>query len=337
MRPSHILLTLVMAAAVPAQAQRAFDPARPISVVIPNAAGGASELEIRMYMQKYTEYTGQTVTYDHRAGAGTVIGNSFVAKAPPDGHTLMMVTSTFTIIPSIYKNVDYDPRAFSPVSLLSKRPYLLIAHPSLPAKNMAEYFAYARANPEKINYGTTGPGGAIHMAGAWLHHAAGVKVTYVHYKGSSQIYPDLTTGRLNATLAQPQSGLPHVRKGTLKVLGAAGAERMKMFPDLATAAEQGAKGYDYSGWLGIVGTPGIPAATLNRISAELAKATRSPDIVKKLNDAVAGALADPAVKQKLNDPGAETEALTPQALTAFLQTEDVAIGELAKSGLLKPE
>lgn len=279
-------VTLALAVALPLQAQsqaaRAFDPSRPISVVIPNAAGGASELEIRMYMQKYTEYTTQVVTYDYRPGSATIIGNTFVAKAPPDGHTLMMVTSTFSILPSIYKNVDYDPRAFSTVSLLSKRPYMLIAHPSLPVKSMAEYFVYARANPEKINYATTGPGGAIHMAGAWLHHAAGIKVTYVHYKGSSQIYPDLTTGRVDATLAQPQSGLPHVRKGTLKVLGAAGAERLKMFPDLATAAEHGAKGYDYSGWLGIVGTPGIPAATLNRISAELAKATRAPDIVKKL-------------------------------------------------------
>ena len=276
------LLILSLSAALPTHAQRAFDPTRPITVVIPNAPGGASELEIRMYMQKYTEYTGQAVTYDHRAGAGSVIGNTFVAKAVPDGHTLMMATSTFSILPSIYKNVDYDPRAFSAVSLLSKRPYMLIAHPSLPVKNMAEYFAYARANPEKINYATTGPGGAIHMAGAWLHHAAGVKVTYIHYKGSSQIYPDLTTGRVEATLAQPQSGLPHVKKGTLKVLGAAGAERLPMFPDLPTAAEHGAKGYDYSGWLGIVGTPGIPAATLNRISAELAKATKSPDLVKRL-------------------------------------------------------
>ena len=281
--PSMLILLVLVAAASPAGAQnRVFDPAKPITVVIPNAAGGASELEIHMYMQKYTEYTGQTVLYDYRPGAATVIGNTYVAKAPPDGHTLMMITSTFSILPSIYKNVDYDPRAFSAVSLLSKRPYMLIAHPSLPVKNMAEYFAYARANPGKINFATTGAGGAIHMAGAWLHYAAGVQVTYIHYKGSSQIYPDLTTGRVETTLAQPQSGLPHVKKGTLKVLGAAGAERMQMFPDLGTAAEAGAKGYDYSGWLGIVGTPGIPAATLNRISGELAKATKSPDLVKRL-------------------------------------------------------
>ena len=267
-----------------ALAQRAFDPARPISMVIPASAGGASELEIRMYMQKYTEYTSQIVIYDYRPGAGSVIANSFLAKAPPDGHTLMMATSTFTIAPSVYKNVDYNPREFSAISLLSKRPYMLIVHPSVPAKNVTDYIAYAKASPEKLNFGTTGAGGAIHLAGAWLHHAAGIKVTYIHYKGSPLIYPDLISGRVQATLAQPQTGLPHIKTGKVRLIGAAGAERMAMFPDLPTAAEQGAKGYDFSGWLGIVGTPGIPMATQNRISAELSKATKAPDLVKKLND-----------------------------------------------------
>lgn len=278
------LMVAGLLAAPPAQAQRAFDPARPITIVIPAAAGGASELEIRMYTQKYTDATGQQVLFDHRPGAGSTIGNTVVARAPADGHTLMMATSSFTIAPSIYKNLEFNPRDFSAVTLLSKRPYLLVVHPSVPVKNVTEYIAYVKANPDKLNFATTGAGGAIHMAGAWLHHAAGISTTYIHYKGAAQIYPDLTSGRVQTTLGQPQSAGPGVKAGKLRLIGVSTTERIRLYADTPTAAEQGAKGYDYSGWLGIVGTPGIPAATLTRISAELAKATRAPDLVKKLGD-----------------------------------------------------
>ena len=259
--------------------------AKPLTMLIPAAAGGATELETRMYTQKITENTGQQIIYDYRPGAGSTIGYAYVAKAAPDGYMLLMTTSSFTISPYIHKNLAYNhEKDFAPVSLMSKRPYLLVVHPSLPARSVKEYIAYAKANPGAINFATTGVGGAIHLAGAWLHHASGINTTYVHYKGASAIYTDLNTGRVQATLAQPMSALPSLKTGKLLIIGVSTTERLALFPDIATAAEQGATGYNYSGWLGYMAPGATPVAILNRLSAELAKVAKSPDIARKLTE-----------------------------------------------------
>lgn len=304
-------------------AQGAADnwPSKPVQVVAPFGAGGSTEVEGRLYTQRLTELTGQPFLLDFRPGAGSTIGIAYVAKAAPDGYTIMINTAALTITPAIYTNLPYDPvRDIAPVTLISKRPSVLVVHPSLPVRTPGEYLAYAKARPGELNYGTTGVGGSPHMAGAWLHSLTGTRVTFVHYKGTGTLMPDLLAGRTHATTNTFVSVLPHIRSGKLRIIGVTTAQRSQLMPELPAIAEQGAAGYDYSSWLGVVATGGTPAPIIARLRAELVKVAASPDIIRKLAD-----------------EGVTLVANTPEEFRQFMATEMVRWRKLVQETGMKTE
>lgn len=258
-------------------------PGKPVQIIIAAVPGGSNEAEARLYAQKLNENTGQQFIVDFKPGAGGTIAAAQVAKAPPDGHTLLVVSPNFTVSPSVYKGLPYDTvKDLAAVTMLSKRPTVLMVHPSVPVKNAAEYFAHARANPGVLNFGTTGNGSSPHMNGAWMHSSANVKVTFVHYKGTGSLMPDLLSGRVHATAISFLSSLPHIKAGRTRALGISTSERSRLWPELPTIAEQGVAGFDYSSWLGIVTSGATPGPVLARVHAEFAKAGKAPEIAKKL-------------------------------------------------------
>ena len=282
----HIVKSLVGALAVMNSgalfAQASAWPARPVTFVVAAVPGGSNEAEIRLYAQKMTENNpGKQFIVDFKPGAGGTLAANYVAKSPPDGHLLLVISPNYTISPSVYPDLSYDPvKDLAAVTMLSKRPTVLMIHPSVPARTAKEYFAYARANPGKLNFGTTGAGSSPHMNGAWMHSEANVKVQFVHYKGTGNLMPDLLSGRVHATAISFLSSLPHIKAGKTVALGITTLERSPLWPDLPTLAEQGLDGYDYASWLGLVTPGGTPAALLSRIHAEVAKAGKSQDIAR---------------------------------------------------------
>jgi len=258
-------------------------PSRPVTIVHPYPPGGSTDPEVRLYAQKLNENLGVPFLVDARPGAGTTIGTAAVAKAAPDGYTLVTLSSSFTIAPLIYKSLSYDPeKDIAPVSLMSKRPSLVMVYAGLPIKSVPEYVAYVRANPGKFNFGTSSVGGVTHLGVVWFLNATNTNVDIVPYKGGGPMYVDLTAGRVHAAIVAAITGVPFIKSGKLRAIAVTGNERMKILPDVPTAAEQGATGYDYNFWIGFGAPGGTPPALLSRISAEFAKVAREPAIIQKL-------------------------------------------------------
>ena len=274
------------AAAFPvlAQAQGAGSfPSKPVTLIIPFAPGGPVDIEGRRHAAKMTEVMGQTFLLDFKPGAGETIGTTYVARAPADGYTLLVGSASFTINPFLYKDLPYDVlRDFAPVSLVSQRASVLLAHPSLPAKNVPELIAYARANPGKLNWGTTGVGSISHLSGAWFQNAAGIKATLVHYKGAGPAQIDLIAGRTDLGSLTVLASLPLMKSGKAKALGVLSNTRSKILPDVPTIEEQGVAGYNASSWFGVLAPAATPVAAVNRLSEGFAKAVRSPDVAAPL-------------------------------------------------------
>ncbi len=280
------LLTFVLASlAAPAgMAQQGTYPSKPVMVIIPIAPGSVSETEGRIHMTKLSENLRQQFVIDFKAGAGGMIGSAYVAKAPPDGYTLMLVSASYSLIALRPGDLPFDRlNAFAPVSLLSKRWGMMMVHPSMPS-TAAEFVAYVKANPDKVNYGSSGQGSQQHLTGAWMSVINNMRMTYVHYKGAGPIVPDLLAGRVHLTPMTLTSALPYIKQGKLKSIGLANLERSPAFPDIPTLAEQGWKDFEYSSWLGVVAPAKTPAAVVNLLSAELARGVKSPDIIKRLSD-----------------------------------------------------
>ena len=281
-----MVTTAFISAAAHAQGAADSYPAKPVQIVLPFAPGGSSEVEGRLFAQKLTESTGRTFVLDYRPGASGVIAMTYLTKAAPDGYTILMGSGGIIgTTPALRQDLPYDPiRDVAAVTLLYKRPTVLLVHPGLPVKNAAEYIAYAKAHPGQLNYGTVGAGGSPHFAGAWLHNLTGTSVTFVHYKGTGALMPDLISGRLQATSTTISSSLPMVKAGKLRLLGVTTSQRSQLLPDVPTLAEQVAPGYDFSGWQAVIAPGGTPAAIVNRLRAEFVKAANSPDLNKRLLD-----------------------------------------------------
>ena len=275
---SVIAIVVLLPAAALAQAW----PTKPITVIVPFPPGGTSDIEGRLYTGKLGENTRWPIVIEYKLGAGATVGVSYVAKAAPDGYTLLSGTSSFVAAPAVYRNISYDPiRDFAPVVLMTKRGSLFVVHTSVPARTFAEYVAYVKANPGKINMGTSGAGSAPHLAGALLHDMIDGDVTFVHYKGSSQMNIDLAAGRIQANIGI-LAILPFVKAGKLRVLGVTSLTRSRLLPDIPTIAEQGVPGYENVGWSGFVAPARTPAAVINRLNTEFVKVARSQEIADKL-------------------------------------------------------
>lgn len=270
-------------------------PAKPVQVIVPFPPGGSTEAEARLYTQKLGENLGKSFIMDFKPGAATVIGTNYVAKAAPDGYTLLAATSSFVLSAVFNKDLPYDPvKDLAPVSMMTRRPSVLLVNPNLPVKTPAEYIAYARAHPGKLNVATTGSGGSPHIGAAWLHGVSGTQVTFVHYKGSGPLITDLIAGRVDANITTFITAIPLQRAGKVRIIGVTTQQRAQMWPDIPTMAEGGAPGYDHSSWWGFLAPGRTPAAMVNRINAEVVKAGGAPEVSKKMTeDGAVMALSSP--------------------------------------------
>ena len=281
---SALMLSCALAHLPSALAQKppAF-PSKPVTIIVGFPPGGPVDQEYRVFATKLTTLVGNSFVVDYKPGAGSLVGTNYVAKSPPDGYTVLGTTNSYTTLPALHKDMPYDAQKdLAPVSLLAKRPALLVVHPSVPVRNLAEYIRHAQANPGAINFGTPGLAGGPHLASEWLHNVINTKVTYVHYKGTAPMSLDLAAGRVHASLTVPVGVMSQLKAGKLRALATSSAERTAVLPDLPTVIEQGGKGYDYAVWTGVFAPGATPAPIIARLNSEFIRALKSPDIAQKM-------------------------------------------------------
>lgn len=311
-----VALACLTACAQAALAQQRAEPypSRLVRIVVGLAPGGATDIQARLYAQKMAEEMGKPFLVENRPGAGGAVAIQALTSAPADGHVLFAATPSFTINAAFAEKASLDPvRDFAPVSLVTKAPYLMVVNTSVPAKSFGEYIAHARSNPDKLNFGTGGPGTPLQLGALWINNAAGVRIAIIPYKGTGPVLTDLMAGQLQATFGNPISTLPLVKSGKLRALAVTTLERSRVLPDLPTIAESGIPGYDVSTWHGWVAAKGTPPDIVNRISVTISKVVRSPDITAKL-------LAE----------GGEAVGSTPQQFMQFLENETQRWRKLVK-------
>ena len=273
------LVSLVLCVpAWPAVAQQW--PERPIKLIVTFPAGGGADFVGRAISPKLTEALGQSVVVDNRGGANGAIGNAVVSHAAPDGYTLLLgAAGALTIAPHLYDKLDFDTfRDYVPVSLLGSSPFVLALHPSVPAKTVAELTALAKANPGKLNAGSSGTGGAPHLALELYKSIAGVQIVHVPYKGLAPAITDLLGGNVQVLFADVGLIAPHVKAGTLRALAVTGAQRIAALPDVPTMIEAGVPGYTAGTWYGVLAPANTPPAIVRRLNAEIGKALAAPEL-----------------------------------------------------------
>jgi tripartite-type tricarboxylate transporter receptor subunit TctC len=298
-----ILAAVALAAlALPVGAQY---PDRPIKIIVPFGPGGFTDVAARILQKEFGAAIGQAVVIENKPGAGSTIGTDAVAKAPPDGYTLAMVSTAHVISPHIYKQMPYDPiRDFTPVMRLAEGPYVLAVHPSLPVKNVAELLALAKARPGEIDYASSGNGSSQHLVGALFCSMAGIKLNHVPYKGSNQAMNDVLGGQVKVTFAGVPNVLPNLANGKLRALGVTTAKRYAEMPDVPSIAEAGVPGYDATIWLGLLAPPNTPK-----------------DVVQKLNTEITRILSTPEAKRLMASAGVDVATSSPDAFGRLMQVE----------------
>ena len=304
-----------------ALAQAQTYPTKPITIVVPASPGGAIDLAARLIGQKLSDTWGQSVVIDNKAGATGIIGTDLIAKAPPDGHTLVLVASSHAINPSMVKKLPYDTlKSFEPVVLTHVVPLMLVVSPSVPAKSVSELIAYGKANPGKLSFASSGAGGAPHFSGELFKSMAGLDMVHIPYKGSTLAHPDLIGGRVSLMFDTVAAINVQVKAGTVRPLAVTTAKRASVAPTVPTMAEAGMQGYETSTWGGLLAPAATPKA-----------------VVAKLNAEVNRILALPDVRQRLQDAGIEPGGGTPQQFNEFLVVEMAKWGKVARDAGIQPE
>jgi tripartite-type tricarboxylate transporter receptor subunit TctC len=241
--------------------------------------GNPPDFVARAIAQHLTANLGQQVIVDNRPGAGGTIGAALAAKAPADGYTLLLAsTSTLSISPSLYSNPGYDPASFAPISLAATAPFLVVVHPALPARTLKELIALAKARPGELNFGSAGSGTPPHIAGEMLNTGAGIRMLHVPYRGIAPAVVDLLSGRIQLMIEQLYPMAEYIQAGKIRPLAVADVKRHPQFPDLPTAAEAGLPGYEVIAWNGLVAPGGTPADVLKRLNAEVVKAVQTKEV-----------------------------------------------------------
>jgi len=298
------LLAAALVLANPAVRAQTY-PSRPITLIIPFAVGGSNDMVGRAIGKKLTEVWGQPVVVENRSGAGGVIGSSVVAAAPPDGYTLLLVSSTFTINPAIKKSMPFDTvRDFTPIAFIARSPLLVTASNSLKVESAKELLALAGSKPGLISYGSAGPGSINQIAAELIALSAGVKLMHVPYRGGAPALNDLVGGHVDVYVSSLPQVLQLAQTGQAKALAVTSAKRTPQLPDVPTLDEAGIAGFDLWSWWGIVGPAGMP-----------------PDVVNALNSEIGKMLNSPELATFLSNEGAEAEAMTPQQFGDLMRLE----------------
>ena len=272
---------LAVAFIAPAAAQTY--PSRAVRFIAPFAAGGGSDLIARKLAQKLTDVLGQPVVVDNRTGGSGVIGTEIVAKSPPDGHTIMMTTPTFTVNPSLIKKLPYDNvRDFAPITMIATAPHLLAVHPSLPAKTVKDVVAIAKARPEQLTFSSGSTGGSSHLSGELFNSIARIRMTHVPYRGGGQAVLAIVTGEVSLGFVDLVSMLPHVKSGRVRSIALTGLKRSSVLPEVPTISESGYPGYQSGIWYGVVAPARTPAEIITRLNTELVKIVRTPEFLENL-------------------------------------------------------
>jgi tripartite-type tricarboxylate transporter receptor subunit TctC len=258
-------------------------PSKPLRLLVPLAPGGGNDTTARLIGARLSESMGQPVLVENRPGAGSVVASEIVSKAPADGYTLYLVSTSFTAAPALVKKLPFDPVGdFAPITRLAVVPGALIVHASLPVRTVKEFVALAKARPNQITFGSAGVGSGSHLGGELFRIHAHADILHVPYKGSAIVTTSLLSGEVTSAFTNPISSLPHVKAGRIRNLGVTSAERWPLLPEYPTLAESGVEGYEMLIWNGISVRSGTPAPITDRLYAELIKAASVPDVVKHM-------------------------------------------------------
>lgn len=300
------LAATVLSVAAVGAAQAQGYPNKPVRVIVPYPAGGTTDIIARVAAQQLSERLKQPFVVENKAGANGAIGSVEVARAPADGYTLLMGTaSTHGINSAVYKSLPYDAvKDFAPVTIVASTPNIIAVHPSVPAKNLQELLALAKAQPGKLNYGSTSLGGSPHMSAELLKMMAGVDMVHVPYKGAAPMLTDLMGGQVQIGFDNLPSTINFVRSGKVRAIAVTTPQRWPGAPDIPTVAESGLPGYEVSGWFGLLAPAGTPPAVLATIQQALAEAVKQPDVNKQMLDL-----------------GAQPVANTPDAFAKLVQAD----------------
>jgi tripartite-type tricarboxylate transporter receptor subunit TctC len=314
------VLAASIALAVPARADSW--PAKPIKLVVPYAPGGTTDVIGRVIGEYLGRQLGQNIVIENRPGKGATIGTAQVAKAPPDGYTLVMSNvAANAVSPALYGDLDYDPvRDFVHISLASLNPSVLVVHPGFAAKTLADYVAYARANPDKLAYATSGPGSSNHILGVKLAQVTGTKLVHVPYRGAGPAMQDTLAGIVPSMLDSLPSAAPHIKAGKVRALAVSGEKRSPTFPDVPTMKESGYPDLISYSWFGLSAPAKTPAPIVERLAREMQVVLKHPDVVKRWEEI-----------------GAESSTMTPAEFGAFVKAEMEKWTPVVKASGAKPE
>lgn len=310
------LLGLVLAPLVtPGVALAQAYPNRPIRLVVAFPPGGATDVFARIVQGRFSEALGQNIVIENRAGAGGMIGADLVAKAPPDGYTLLIGNiAALAMNVGVYSKMPYDPvKDLAPVLRTVDVSYALVVHPSVPAKTVQEFIAYAKANPGKLSYGSAGSGSAPHLATELLKQRAGIDIVHVPYKGGGPMVTDLLGGQIQVGIGDQANLMPQVKAGKLRVLAVGSPRRSPNYPDVPTIAESGLPGFEAGAWQGLAAPAGTP-----------------PDVVKRLNETLVKVMQMPDVRERLLGAGLEPVGGSPEDFAQFIKSEIAKWSKVAK-------
>jgi tripartite-type tricarboxylate transporter receptor subunit TctC len=321
--PSHLLVTLLAAAMAVVSAQAAAQnyPVKPVRLMVPFVAGGNTDIIARVVTPEMGKALGQQLIIENRAGAGSVIGTEVVAKSPPDGYTLLMVSAAHVINPAMAKKLPYDSiKDFAPISIVADVPTAFAVHPLLPVKNVKEFIALAKARPGQLNYATAGRGTVGHLSAELLSSMAKIEMVHIAYKGTGQSITDLIAGHVQLQFSSMPAVVNQARAGKLRLLAQTGEKRSAAAKDVPTMQESGVKGFVVSSGFGLLAPAGTPRPVIDRVHGALVKA-----------------LADPGVRNNLLGQGADPVGNTPEAYDSFNKAEIAKWIKVAREAGIEPE